>query len=216
MPPSLSERTWQAFQAATETVGPTPGLRARWHAGRPDHAVWMVRIDDPVLQARAAALQRALSPWLDPVPLDSLHVTLRVAGFHQPRPHPDPAFPMVDHVQPGTLAAGLGALGRGQPHLLVGGANSFASAAFLEVHDPHGALAALRLRVLPAGPAEAREGPWLPHLTVGTWRAALPASAPAACLRHHRMWTPRAPRRATAGLATFDTETGHIRSFRTP
>ena len=90
---TLSEQTWQAFQSATHTLAPTPGFRARWHAGRTTYAVWMVRVDGPRLRSRVARLQRALTPWLHPIPLDNLHVTIRVAGFMVPRAQPDPRPP---------------------------------------------------------------------------------------------------------------------------
>ena len=214
MPVSLSERIWSSFTAASHTLGPTPGLRTRWHAGRRHHAVWMVRVDGPVLRERVAQLQRTLGPWIQPVPLDDLHVTLRVAGFLTPRLHRDPAFPVADHAPPATLQATLTQLPSTAPRLQIGPANSFASAPFLEVLDPAGDLARLRTQLAHAGADEVRGSPWLPHLTVGTLMRRMPTGAPTRCLAGHRCWRPITPQQSSVGLATIDPENSTITGFK--
>jgi 2'-5' RNA ligase len=213
MSASLSERTWASFTAAEHTLGPTPGLRTRWHAGRQHYAAWMVRVDGPVLRERVAQLQRALGPWIRPVPLDELHITLRVAGFLSPRPYEDPGFPVADHTMSGTLEATLRRLPALAPRLQIGPASSFASAPFLEVRDPVGDLARCRALLTRAGADEVRESPWLPHLTVGTWRRRLPIGAPARCLERHRSWRPITPQMCRTGLAIINPITSTIRQF---
>ena len=53
----------------------------------------------------------------------------------------------------------------------IGGLNSFASAPFLEVHDPQGGIARLR-EILANGAREFRTAPYRPHLTVGLYAGA--------------------------------------------
>lgn len=205
--------TWQAFQAATHTLGPTPGLRSRWHAGRQAYFVWMVRLDDPRLRERVAAVQRTLEPWLDPQPLDQLHITICVAGFPAPRTRSDSGFPLPDHVDPAALQSTLQRLNCAPPTLDIGGANSFTSAVFLEVQDADATLADLRSRVRGSLDPETRNAPWLPHVTVGSWRRRVPVRDVLDGLRLHRRWAPIRPTHAVFGLASIDPRSGHISTF---
>jgi 2'-5' RNA ligase len=56
----------------------------------------------------------------------------------------------------------------------IGGLNSFASAPFMEVHDPEGSIHRLR-EALANGAREFRTAPYTPHLTVGLYAGAFPS-----------------------------------------
>lgn len=147
-------RVWSRFLGRRHTLGPTPGVRERWHQGRRWFHVSALLLDAPELTARVEQTFQPLAPFLEPFSARTPHVTCFVHGFA------DPA-----HVPP------LPAEGE-EVELRVGGANAFASCVFLEVRSA-------RLRELrtafPAG--EHRWSAYRPHITVGLFRAAVPTAA---------------------------------------
>ncbi len=167
--PSISpfDHVWRTFRAARSTLGPTPGALEAWHLGRRRYAVWLAPVTAPGPLAGLAELQRALRAAI--VPVAYPHVTLWVAGFPASSPRLD------DDVAEAELDAQLDAVrawraAGGRLRVTFGYANAFLSAAFVEVHDAHGDLAAVRAALAAPGGRELRFAPYLPHLTAGRFR----------------------------------------------
>lgn len=151
------------------TLGPEPGIRARWHRGRERYAVWLARLEDPRLRPRLRAAREALRPWIRPIPYRDLHVTLWVAGF----PALNPTF--NDDVPEAALAHQAARLRRLPAFdVEVLDLRSFASAAYLAVRDLDGGIAELRA-ALAGTHREQRFGPYAPHVTVGAYTRNWPA-----------------------------------------
>jgi 2'-5' RNA ligase len=75
----IAANDWQAFSQVTEFVNHWD--RPGWHDGRTSYH-WMFTFDDPALQEMAQQCQKALANFpFDPVPLDTLHITMRRVGF---------------------------------------------------------------------------------------------------------------------------------------
>ena len=149
-----------------------PGVREAWHRGRRDYYVLVLRIgggDDPAAEvlARRAAVWGALAPWLLPASPEDPHVTAWVYGFGRPPPHP---------------AEGA------RVRVRIGGADSFASCAFLKASVAGAEGIRRGAEAVAAGPEE-RWAPWVPHLTVGRYGAEVGAREVAARLRGLR-WLP--------------------------
>jgi hypothetical protein len=191
---------WQRFVAASTTFGPTAGAREAWARGRSRYAVWLLRVDDDAVCHRLAAAADRLCAHGVPVPFAEPHVTVFVAGFPAAVPvHDDDIDEDVLREQVAALTAGAPLT----PRLFVGGLNAFLSCPILEVHDPHGDLAALRTR-LEAGAREIRFAPYLPHLTVGVFADSRPTGPIATAIAPHRH-LPLLPLGATAiELVSFD------------
>ena len=145
-----------------------------WLRGRTRYCVWVIDLADPLhtswrLKRRLAHWRQALAPWIRWGSRQP-HITLQVCGFACDSPAPQ----WNDDFTPAMQAAQCTALERAAPGRLtlqIGTARSFASAAYLEVDDPDHALAALRdALVLPHD--EFRNGPWVPHVTLGLYRRA--------------------------------------------
>ncbi len=185
--------TWAQFSAASEALGPTPGVREAWHRGRPRYAVWVLRVTDDAVRERmndvSRALSRALGPapdMLRPQPAAEAHVTVWVAGF--PTDTPALGDALDDDVAWARLhAQAAEAAGAGPLSLVVGGANSFLSCAFLEVFDPTGGLGRLRARL---GPGELRFAPYLPHVTAALYGDRAPLDRLRAALQPLRALPP--------------------------
>jgi 2'-5' RNA ligase len=173
--------TWERFCAAPHLLGPTPGVRERWAAGRADYAVWAIRIHAEAILQRATHLQAALTSWTRPTPPTDLHVTTWVAGF--PSEHPT----HNDDIHEDALKAQAEALrGHRSFRIAIGGANSFTTAPFLEVHDLDGGLAQVRAVLQQQGPPELRFAPYVPHVTLGTATADHSVAPLRARLEPHR------------------------------
>ncbi len=211
VPPS-SEALWGAFCESERTLGPRVGVRDEWRAGRARYCVWALRVDDPAIRQRVADVAAALGDWIRPVPLGQLHVTLFVAGFPCVLPRAD------DDVPRRLLLAQARALGErvrgsGPVRLTVGAANSFATAAFLEVQDTRGALSEQRC-VLAAefstcGRREIRFAPYVPHVTVGTYDADHPVVPIADALRDFRSLSALPLEVRNVELVDFDASLEH-------
>jgi hypothetical protein len=98
-------------------------------------------------------------------------VTAWVCGFPAAVPTLD------DDVADAILDAQRAAVSRlPPPRLSVGAPNAFATCAFLEVHDPHGDLAALRTALAVPGAKEVRFARYQPHVTVGRFGDSRPVA----------------------------------------
>jgi hypothetical protein len=163
--------SWARFLALERTAGPSAGAIDDWRRGRERYAVWALRLRAPEVIARMAAVAERLGDSIVRVRPDDAHVTAWVCGF----PAANPVFD--DDVTDGILAAQRAAVaGRAAPRLLIGAPNAFATCAFLEVHDPHGDLAALRAALAVPGAKEVRFARYQPHVTVGRFAASGPAA----------------------------------------
>jgi len=158
----MFEDTWARFRALGGTLGPSPNAVEDWRRGRERYAVWVLRVTDAVVIGRMAAVAQVLGAAVVRVKPRDAHVTAWVCGF------PSEAPALDDDVAESTIAAQREAVARApRIRLLVGAPNAFATCAFLEAHDPHGDLAALRRTLALPGTEEVRFAPYLPHVTVG-------------------------------------------------
>ena len=163
--------------APSETLACPDHVPSEWHRGRQHYAVWLLEIEqDDVLQ-RLQQARHHLGAWLTDSHRQA-HITLAIAGFlvEQTR-YDDDACPL-------QLAALRQQLREQPPRaitLTLGGLDSFASAAFLEVGDPQRQLPGLRQQL--ARGDDFRDSSYLPHLTVGLYRQCLPATEVQARLR---------------------------------
>jgi 2'-5' RNA ligase superfamily len=163
--------TWATFRALELTLGPTEGALEMWRRGRERYALWALRVADPVVIARMAAVADRLAGAIVPVHPDRAHVTTWVCGFPSAAPAAD------DDVADAIIAAQRRAVASLPcPRVVVGAPNAFATCAFLEVHDPHGDLAALRAALAVPGAKEVRFAPYLPHVTIGRFGDTRPAA----------------------------------------
>lgn len=196
--------TWAKFRALKHTLGPTGDAIETWRRGRERYAVWALRVADPEVIARMAAVADRLAGAIVPVRPDRAHVTTWVCGF------PSAAPALDDDVAETIIAAQRRAVTNlPRPRLVVGAPNAFATCAFLEVHDPHGDLAALRSVLAVPGAKEVRFAPYLPHVTVGRFddtRPAAPIAGVLATLRDRDSvaTAPRAVADSTLELIELD------------
>ncbi|MCB9745195.1 MAG: 2'-5' RNA ligase family protein [Alphaproteobacteria bacterium] len=198
-------QVWERFLEGPETLGPTPGVRERWHRGRRRFVAWALRVDAAVVRARVAEAQAALGGWVRPSAPEELHVTLWVLGFPSEAPEQDDELPTEDLARMAKALEGAGPVA-----LHVGGLNAFLSAPFLEVTCPDGSLGRLRERLGPLS-RELRFAPYLPHLTVGVFRESLPTGLISARLRALREATPIPLTVSEAHLCEIDAFDGEAR-----
>ena len=142
-----------------------------WHHGRETYAVWVLLSDNKAIQTKFKAARKHLNGYLLEPYQRQLHITLFVCGFLVDTPKYN------DDFSPTQLKAQIQALAKMhiQPfEIEIGGLNSFASAPFLDVHDPTGGIPRLR-ETLAMGAREFRTVPYTPHLTVGLYADAFPS-----------------------------------------
>lgn len=181
-------QVYQAFLDSRFTLPSLPGDHPDWHKGREHYYCWAVSIDSPEIFSRWRTAQQHCDYYLGKDYHRQLHITVAVCGFWQPRnltsAHNDDFTQTQLDLQLAALQAALdtpAAYGlSAQPWTLdIGGVNSFASAPFLEVHDDHGTLTALRTLLLPHG-EDFRSEPYCPHITLGLYRDRFETAAVAA------------------------------------
>jgi 2'-5' RNA ligase len=143
-----------------------------WHRGRQRYAVWAIMVDNPAVRERIQIARQQLGDWLLPATTRQPHITLFVCGFEADHPVHDDDFTAA---QLAIQTDELNKLNPARFELGIGGLESFASAAFLRIGDPHNALPALRQRLVLSGP-EIRQSDYLAHLTIGHYRQRVPAS----------------------------------------
>ena len=136
-----------------------------WRRGRETYSVWILHMEDKALRDKFEAARKHLKGYILEPYQRQPHITLFVCGFLVEVPQYDDDFTQAQ------LQSQIGSLEntRIQPfEIEIGGLNSFASAPYLEVHDPQGGIARLR-EVLADGVREFRTAPYTPHLTVGQY-----------------------------------------------
>lgn len=149
-----------------------------WRRGRRHFAVWALDLDVAPVRAASAAACAALAPLLRHDYRRQPHLTLGICGFAAPQAH------HADDFTPAALAAQTAALvsARVPPfEITIGPAASFTSAAYLQVDDPDGGIAALRRALVRASPDIDVAPP--PHVSVGLYATAVPMRTVQARLR---------------------------------
>lgn len=163
--------TWAGFCALDTTAGPSETAIDDWRRGRERYAVWALRVSDPAVTARMAAVADRLGDSIVRVRPQDAHVTVWVCGFPAAVPTLD------DDVAEAILDAQRAAVsGLRPPRLIVGAVNAFATCVFLEIDDRYGDLAALRAALAVPGANEVRFARYLPHVTVGRFGDSRPAA----------------------------------------
>lgn len=161
----LHPEIWRQFTERERTIGATQLDYPDWHRGRPRYWLWAIDADTAAIGRRLRRYRARLQGHLvDPYPRQA-HVTVAVSGFLSA------TLVHNDDVAPQTVAhqeARIRALALAPFALAVGGANSFASAPFLEVADQSGALERIRAALAPDG-GEFRTAPYVPHVTIGIY-----------------------------------------------
>jgi len=139
-----------------------------WRRGRETYAVWVLQVEEQTVLEKYKAARDHLDGYLLKPYTRQPHITLFVCGF------------LVDETQynddfaPAQLQLQMEALEQAaiDPfEIEIGGLNSFASAPYLEVHDPMGCISHLR-DVLSRGGREFRTATFTPHLTIGLYGGA--------------------------------------------
>jgi len=198
----MFDDTWVRFRALEQTSGPTASAIDDWRRGRERYAVWALRVIDPAVTARMSAVAERLGDSLVRVRSEDAHVTAWVCGFPAAVPALD------DDVAHAILDAQRAAVsGLRPPRLVVGAPNAFATCVFLEVHDPHGDLAALRVALAVPGAREVRFARYQPHVTVGRFgdsRPVAPIARALAALRAGDHFAPCAVRDSRVELIELD------------
>jgi 2'-5' RNA ligase len=142
-----------------------------WHRGRTRYGLWMITVDDPALLDYIATVQHRLADLLHPMQQRQPHLTVFVCGFEQP------ARVANDDFSPMQLQAQIDALHRTRGTscvLPLAAPDSFASAAFIPVHDSEGRLTVWR-DVLGQEGREVRQAAYTPHITLGLYRRKITA-----------------------------------------
>lgn len=145
--------------------------------GRAQLLAFIVPVEAPAALDAVDALHDVVAdlPGVQRQPDELLHITVRVAGFQViAKRFEDELLPReVD----GIAAAATKTLRASAPfRVTLGPGNVFPDALILEVHDG-GELAALRERIASAARLAAETEPYLPHVTVATFRDASIAPA---------------------------------------
>jgi 2'-5' RNA ligase len=136
-----------------------------WHRGRETYAVWILQMEEAAIQEKFKAAREHLNGYLLGPYQRQPHITLLVCGFlvEEPKYNDDFTQEQIQAQMQALKSAKI------QPfEIEIGGLNSFASAPFLEVHDPEGGIARLR-EILSRGAREFRTASYTPHLTVGLY-----------------------------------------------
>lgn len=136
-----------------------------WHHGRETYVVWVLRVEQAAIIDKFKFAREHLDEYLLEPYRRQPHITLFVCGFLVEKPRYN------DDFTPTQLDAQIETVEQAriqQFEIKIGGLSSFASAPFLEVHDPQGSIARLR-EILSHGGREFRTAPYTPHLTVGLY-----------------------------------------------
>lgn len=136
-----------------------------WRRGRETYAVWVLGLEDEKVDKKFKAAREHLSGYLLEPYARQPHITLFVCGFLVETAQHNDDFTAAQFEN--QLKA-LGKAGMQPFEIEIGGLDSFASAAFLEVNDPQRGIPRLR-EALSQGAREFRTAPYTPHLTVGLY-----------------------------------------------
>ena len=169
-----------AFAGGCTLPPPDARERAGWHRGRRRYAVWLIEADTPEIHVLCDRARERLAPWLGRAPGRQPHITLAACGFPVRRGN---GADDCDARQRRTQREALQRAAPARFRLYVGGLGSFNGCAYLRVADETGHLQALH-RVLASSVAAARGQRYIPHVTLGFYRAAFPLREIAAAAPH--------------------------------
>jgi 2'-5' RNA ligase len=156
---------WSDFVRRERSLGARRLDYPEWHKGRPRYSLWAIDADTEPVNERLRHHRTRLHEYLVQPDARQAHITVAVSGFLGPETlHDDDITPELVELQ----ALRVHALSLPPFTLYVGGVNSFASAPFLEVADPQGALALIRQALTPDG-REFRTTAYVPHVTIGIY-----------------------------------------------
>ena len=156
---------WSEFVRRERSLGARRLDYPEWHKGRPRYHLWAIDADTEPVNERLRLHRTRLHDYLVQPDARQAHITVAVSGFLSPETlHDDDITPELVELQ----ALRVRALSLPPFTLHVGGANSFASAPFLEVADPEGALTRIRHALTPDG-REFRTTAYVPHVTIGIY-----------------------------------------------
>ena len=142
-----------------------------WRRGRETYTVWVFQVEEEAILEKFKSARKHLNGYLFEPYNRQPHITLFVCGFLVKR------LQYNDDVTTAQLESQIRALKKAgiQPfEIEIGGFNSFASAPYLEVHDPNEGIARLRA-VLSHGARDFRTTTYTPHLTIGLYAGAFPS-----------------------------------------
>lgn len=142
-----------------------------WHHGRETYAVWVLRMEEDAILDKFKSAREHLDGYLLVPYRRQPHITLFVCGFLADTSKYNDDF---THAQLQAQCQALEKANISPFEIEIGGLNSFASAPYLEVHDPYGGIPRLR-EVLSRGAREFRTAPYTPHLTVGLYADVFPS-----------------------------------------
>lgn len=142
-----------------------------WRRGRDTYAVWILPVNNGLIQTKFKAARDHLSGYLLEPYRRQPHITLFVCGFLVEKALYNDDFTPA---QVQSQLQGLEEANISPFEIEIGGLNSFASAPFLEVSDHDGCVGHLR-EILSRGAREFRTAPYTPHLTVGLYAGAFPS-----------------------------------------
>lgn len=153
-----------------------------WRQGRRYYAVWALDLDSPMLRQvshEICALQPAC--WL-PDYVRAPHLTVGLCGFPAGQARRDDDYPLARFI------AQQKALSDAAPTpfaLEIGAPDSFTSAAYFSVSDFSGGIKKMRHLL-----GEADDSGFVPHVTFGLYREAVPLSGVLAELQANNPFTP--------------------------
>lgn len=143
-----------------------------WRQGRRHFSVWALDFDIPALRQACVQMRDSFSDYWLPDYNRQPHLTVAICGFTvaAPRRQDDYGLADLDAQHRDLLRAQLA------PFMIeIGPPDSFASAAYFSVDDSQRGIEKLR-RILVGEQPGAEDAGFVPHLTFGLYRIALPLS----------------------------------------
>ena len=154
---------WNKFLDSTQVFKPNKEVLENWHRGRERYAVWMIRINEPLIERRIQIVNQTLSPYINIHPVTKPHITVFALGFPSTEILYNDDFDMAIIKQQVDL---LRELQLKPISLKVGSANSLLTGPVLEIHDLSNQLTKIR-QVLDQTKNEIRFSSFVPHITTG-------------------------------------------------
>lgn len=169
-------RIWQTFRTLRQVADGRHDT-ADWRSRGGVYAVCLIRVPAEALQPELDRCRAALAafPFVRIHPDGFLHISLQELGFVCDRPsRPDEISP--HRLDEFAIAAAAAVGERPSFEVVLGGANSFEDAVFLEVHDG-GLCAPLHARLFElAAIPRAPQFAYLPHSTIAHYCAEAPSA----------------------------------------
>ncbi len=171
--PVFYPAVWNEFVQQKYCRGAQQREYPEWHKQRERYFIWAIDADTRELQERINRYKNSLKPYLVDNYHRQPHITLAVSGFLSEQPQHN------DDIAPATIdqqVQALKALALKPFTLTVGGANSFATAPFLEVKEQCNTLEIIR-QVFNSTHNDFRTMRYVPHITLGIYNHDHPAAS---------------------------------------